>query len=435
MGSIAFIGAQTGDEGKGVRVGYYTKKAVDTIQESYGDSEDPRVLVLRWQGGANAGHTVFLEGKKYALHQLPSGILIPGTFNLMGEGVYFNPRKALEEIEALKKQGIKIDTCNFGIASNAHVTLDYHIDLDEAISRGMTGHLSTGKGIRPTAMDKQGRVGIRFEEFLDRAEFIQILKNRFPDGMPKGVSYDSFVDSYSAERNVLSELSVLHSDIMNNLSFKLVVGEGAQGFQLDVDRGLYPGVTSSNPSIVPFRADVLAGVVKMYESSVGGGRPFVGRMDEPLETKLREFWGEFGTTTGKPRGLGWFDVVEINNAIDSSEIDVLVGTCGDRLEELAKIGEKVKLIVAYDIDGKRFDRWDKSFHKRSKLYSAKPVFEEFEPWSKFFDEEKGKLTSNAQRFVDRIQDLTDTEFVAHGHGPEIKDVLDLDKGLIPNLIM
>ena len=422
---MTFIGAQTGDEGKGVRVAYYVKGAVKELNELYGESTEPRVFTLRWQGGANAGHTVVLNERKYALHQLPCGILIPGTYNLMGEGVYFNPRKASEEIKSLRSCGIAIDSKNFGIASNAHMTLDYHIDMDKEDSKGQTGHTSTGSGIKPTAIDKQARTGIRFEEFLDEKEFIEALKMRFPNGMPNG-TYKHFADSYAIEREFLSKLSVLQTDVMCPKRFNVLIGEGAQGFQLDVDRGLYPGVTSSNPSIPSFKTDIVVGTVKMYESSVGGGRPFVGRMNESLEDSLRSDWKEFGTTTGKPRSLGWLDIVALKHAIDSSEMNVLVGTCGDRLEQLAKRGEKVKLIVAYDIDGKKIDRWDKSFHKRSKLYNAKPVFEEFDAWQKFFDEDRQKLSQNAQRFVDRIQELTDTEFIAHGYGPGIDDVFDLD---------
>ncbi len=432
MISVAFIGAQTGDEGKGVRVAYYVKKAVESFNRLYGESEDSRVMTLRWQGGANAGHTVILDGRKYALHQLPCGILVPRTYNLMGEGVYFNPRKASDEIKALRDYGVKIDSRNFGIASNSHVTLDYHIALDQEESRARTGHTSTGSGIKPTAVDKQGRVGIRFEEFLDRAAFIDALKLRFPESL---MPYDfgKFVDTYSKEREILSDLSVLQTDVMCRQDFSALIGEGAQGFQLDVDRGLYPGITSSNPSIIPFRTDLVIGTIKMYESSVGGGRPFVGRIENGLEDSLRESWGEYGTTTGKPRGLGWLDIVALRQAIDSSEIDVLVGTCGDRLEKLAKIGEPVKLITAYELKGKKFERWDKSFHKRGTLYDAKPVIEEFDAWEKFFDVEKQEISPNAQRFIDRIQELTDTEFIAHGHGPGIDDVFDLEPNLLNDL--
>ncbi len=429
MNSIAFVGAQTGDEGKGVRVAYYVKRAVENLDRFCGVSDEPRVLTMRWHGGANAGHTVIFEGDKYVLHQLPCGILIPKTYNLMGEGVYFNPRKAIGEIKSLRDLGIKINSKNFGIASNAHVTLDYHIEMDVEDSRGQIGHTSTGSGIKPTAIDKQSRVGIRFEEFLDKREFVEALKARFPSGMPKG-TYNQFAESYSAEREFLSDISVLQTEIMSRRNFKILIGEGAQGFQLDVDRGLYPGVTSSNPSIPYFNADIIIGTVKMYESSVGGGRPFVGKMEKNLENSLRDVWKEFGATTGKPRSLGWLDIVALKNAIDSSGIDVLVGTCGDRLEQLAKIGEKVKLITAYEIEGKKFDKWDKSFHKRGTLYNAKPVFEEFDAWEKFFDADEQKLSLNSQKFVDRIQELTGIDFIAHGYGPGINDVFDLDKIII-----
>ncbi|MGV8142225.1 MAG: adenylosuccinate synthetase [Candidatus Pacearchaeota archaeon] len=426
MVNFAFIGAQTGDEGKGVRVVYYSKKAVKLADKLYGSSESPRVLTMRWNGGADAGHTVEMDGTRYALHQIPSSILIPGTYNLMGEGVFLGPRGAAREIAELREKGVRIDTDNFGIASNAHVTLEYHLDIDAPDASAKTGHLSTGKGIKPTAVDKFGRVGIRFEEFLDRSEFIAALKHRFPDGMPsKFESYEKFADSYAPERDALRDFSVLQSDVLNRPEILFGFPEGAQGFQIDVDRGLYHGVTSSNPSIVPVRTKMNIGVVKAYESSIGGGRPFVGRMEERLETPLREAWKEFGTTTKKPRNIGWLDVVALNNAIRSSDIDCLVSTCGDRLEELARRGENVRIITAYEIEGKRFEKWDKSFHKRSTLHKAKPVFEEIEPWDKFFDSERQELTPKARAFVERVQELTGKEFIAHGYGPGVDDVLEV----------
>ena len=435
MVNFAFIGAQTGDEGKGVRVVYYAKKAVELSMRCYGASETPRVLTMRWNGGADAGHTVEMDGSRYALHQIPSSILIRGTYNLMGEGVFLGPRGVAKEIAELRGKGVRIDTDNFGIASNAHVTLEYHIDADAPDSVAKTGHLSTGKGIKQTAVDKFGRVGIRFEEFLEREEFIGALKHRFPNGMPdKFESYEKFADSYAAERDALREFSILQSDVLNRPEIIWGFPEGAQGFQIDVDRGLYHGVTSSNPSIVPVRTKLNVGVVKMYESSIGGGRPFVGRMEERLETPLREAWGEFGTTTKKPRNIGWLDAVALKNAVRSSDIDCLVSTCGDRLEELARRGEKVRIITAYDVDGKRFEKWDKSFHKRSTLHRATPVFEELEPWDSFFDKEKQELTPNAQRFVSRVEELTGKEFIAHGYGPGVDDVHEVRDILLESVI-
>src|SRR3989338_1589450 len=169
MVNIAFIGAQTGDEGKGVKEAHYAKRAVAYCERNFGRRQEPYVLTYRWQGGANAGHTVEIDERKEALHQLPSAILVDGTYNLMGEGVFLQPRLAMKEIEDLRRRGVRIDNTNFGIASNAHVTLDYHIDKDVKDSAARVGHTSTGKGIKPTAVDKYGRVGVRFEEVLFRS--------------------------------------------------------------------------------------------------------------------------------------------------------------------------------------------------------------------------------------------------------------------------
>lgn len=419
---LAFIGAQTGDEGKGVRVDFYARNAV---KYSGSENTDSKVWTMRWQGGANAGHTVETEGEKFALHQVPSGILIEGTYNLMGEGVFLEPRACLKEIEGLKKRGIKIRSSNFGIASNAHVTLDYHIEADSCDARLQTGHTSTGRGVKPTAVDKYGRAGIRFAEFLELDSFTEALGKRFPNKMPNGQSHREFAQSYLREIDELKEYSVLQEEILNDKKFDFGIGEGAQGFLLDIDRGLYPGVTSSNPSIVPFKANKVVGVVKAYASSIGGDRPFIGQMETGLEEKLRAKWHERGTTTGKPRNLGWLDIVALRHAIRSADMDYLVSTCGDRLEDLAKTNEKVKIVTGYKIGNKTFTNWDKTFHDRKTLHKAEPIFEEFESWEVFFDKEKGKLTEKAQMFMDRVEKLTGTEFIAHGYGPGIDDVFEL----------
>ncbi len=420
---LAVVGLQTGDEGKGVRVVYYATRAVQKAQ--WRDGEPPAVWVERWQGGANAGHSARRGGVMYRLHQVPSGILIPGTYNLMGEGVYFNPREGMREIQELQRT-LNVNPSNFGIASNAHVTLDYHVEEDRG-DREKKNHTSTGRGIKPTAVDKAGRIGLRFEEFLDRDTFIQVLtERRFPKTFPTSLgSIERFVDSYQEQMEFLREFSVLQtSALKGNGNFKYGIGEGAQGFRLDQDRGLFPGTTSSNPAIVPFRTDLVLGIVKMYESSVGHDRPFVGQMKPELEGGVRDLWGERGTTTGLPRDLGWFDVVAVKHAIESCEVDYLVSTCGDRLEVMKDRGEIIKLVVAYDLDGKEHREWDKSFHNRTTLYRARPVFEEFEPWEKFV-QDNGKLDPRAQAYIDRIQQLTGREFILHGTGQGVEDVIEL----------
>lgn len=418
----AVIGLQTGDEGKGVRDVRIVENAVERSGFEPGDK--PRVWNMRFQGGANAGHTAVKNGETYKLHQIPSGVLIPGSFNLMGEGVFFNPRSAVEELRGLQERGIEISPKNFGIASNAHVTLAYHTEEDR-VDLEKQKHTSTGSGIKQTAVDKVGRVGLRFEEFLDRDTFRDVLKEkRFPDFFPARLgSIEEFVDSYQDYVDFLKDFSVLQSKIVHGQEFQYGIGEGAQGFRLDVDRGLYPGVTSSNPSMIPFRADVILGVMKLYESSVGHDRPFIGQMPEKLEGIVREKWGETGTTTGLPRDLGYVDIVAINNAIESSEVDYLIGTCGDRLEVMHELGEPVKLVVAYEIDGTIYEEWDTSFHNRNTLYHANPIFERFSPWKRFVDD-NNELTGNAQKYVDRIQELTGREFILMGTGQGIQDVIE-----------
>jgi adenylosuccinate synthase len=430
-------GLQTGDEGKGVRVLGISRKATaltPEILESY------PVIVFRYNGGGNAGHTLWIKDLEYKHHQVPCGVHVRGVYNLIGEACCLDSIKIVREVTELQEKGVKITPENFGIASNCHMTLGFHTEED-AKNLEKEEHTSTGKGIKQTAVDKYGRVGIRFEEFLDRDTFIGILTDRFPNGVgQKSQGVQDFAAAYDEARELLAPFSVLQSDVLGRSDVHTLIGEGAQGFRLDVDRGLYPGVTSSNPSRAPFRTDLVLGTVKFYESSVGHERPFVSQMNPELEAIVREKWGEKGTTTGKKRDLGWFDAVAVKHAIESTDTDYLIGSCGDRLECLYEMGEKVRIVVAYKIGEKIYESWDKSFHNRKTLYNAEPVFEEFYPWKRFVGDE-GCLTENAHRFIDRIQELTGREFVLLGTGPgeedviELKDVLRMGSHLIYDKIL
>jgi len=414
-------GLQTGDEGKGIRVEGLTKKAAAQTPEIL---DKYPVIVFRYNGGGNAGHTINIGGIEYKHHQVPSGVHVKGAYNLFGEACYLDPIRAMKEITGLREKGVTITAENFGIASNAHMTLAFHTEED-AKYLAREDHTSTGKGIKQTAVDKYGRVGFRFEEFLDRETFIEILESRFPDGIGLDLTGpEDFAEFYEETRDFLNPFSVLQSDVLKRRDVHTLIGEGAQGFRLDIDRGLYPGITSSSPSITPFKADTILGTVKLYESSVGHDRPFVSQMNSELENTVREKWGERGTTTGKKRDLGWFDVVAVKHAIDCTETDYLIGSCGDRLECLHEMGVKVKLVVAYKINGKTFTSWDKSFHNRKTLYEAQPIFEEFEPWHSFVDL-NGELTQNASRYIERIEQLTGREFALLGTGPGEEDVIEL----------
>lgn len=414
--NIAVIGCQNGDEGKGKVETYLAPLLINLA-----GGRD--ILVYRYQGGSNAGHTAIIGRKKYALHQLPSGLVIPQTYGLLGKGMFIEPRGLVKEIQALSSTGIILDNLRLGISSKAHVTLDYHLYDDQSFFN-LAEHTSTGSGIKQTARDKANRTGIRFVEFLDRDLLVSILKEKtFPLGMPERYgSYEQFADSYAEERKLLAPFLALEHEVFRKFDYALA--EGAQGLLLDIDDGQYPGITSSNPAQPAHRPDLYLGVFKMYVSSVGiGDRPFVTEMDPELQNKLIRPWGEFGTTTKKPRHLGWFNTVEGNYAIKSAHIDALAGTKLDDLELLAKFGEKIKVCTAYELGGKKYDRWHADFDRRDVLAKAKPIYIEFDPWDQTVEKDGKTLTPHAERYVSGLEDLLEKKFSLLGVGPEQKQVL------------
>ena len=431
---IAIKGGQFGDEGKGSIVGKVIDFAIDKIGDYLSTPNHIKhkpILVMRYQGGANAGHTLMVNGKTYKFHQTPSGIIFPYTYNLIGKGVLLNPREAMREIDALRQNRTSVTKENFGIAGNTHITLDFHIKKDQP-DFNKPVHTSTGRGIKQTAMDKYGRIGIRFADFLDKALFRATLeKNMDEKNLPPPFTNSediyAFVESYSKEIEVLGDFLTQEHEALKNHGTHYKLWESAQGVGLDIDDGLYPGTTSSSPSKSPYRTDLVLGVFKLYVSSVGRGeRAFVTRIDDRnLEKHLINAWDERGTTTGKERDLGWFDAVLANYAISVAEIDYLVGTCGDRLETLSELEIKPKIAVAYEINGKTYPEWDPLFFRRDSLYKARPVYEEFEPWKRFVDD-NGELTPNAQRYIDRIQELTGKEFILLNTGPKQGDYIMLE---------
>ncbi len=426
--SIAIIGCQDGDEGKGKIVDYLISRAAERVEMSFrfSSSLEKPILVRRFQGGSNAGHTLTINGTVYKLHQIPSGIITPETYNLVGKGMYLDPRKLRQEILHLQAQEIEVSPRNVGIAANAQVTLQYHIDDDQSAFRKKK-HTSTGSGIKQTAVDKYGRVGLRFIEFLDPNLMTEILEQkRFPHGMPKRyhTTITELVDSYAPEREILQQFVTQEHRALREHGSAFLFDEGANGLGLDVDDGLYPGITSSHPAHVPIKTETVVGVLKLYKSSVGtGDRPFVTQMPADLETTLRESWGERGTTTGKNRDLGYFDAVHARYALEVAGVDRIAGTCGDRMEDFARQGVKPKIAVAYEIDGKRYEEWHPSFFRRDTLNKAEPVYEEFAPWEKFTEADGYTLTPNAQKYVRRIEELLGKEFSLLGTGAERKEMI------------
>lgn len=432
--SVGVIDCFDGDGGKGKYIDFFVSLAAEQIRRegSLDSLRGKPIVVRRFQGGANAGHTIVDDnGTIYKLHQVPSGILTPEAYNLAGKGMFLNPRKLTKEILTLQAGGVDVSPDNFGVAANAHVTLDYHI-LDDRAAFTLAKHTSTGSGIKQTAVDKYGRVGLRFIEFLDPELMTQILRQkRFPRGMPKkyGESIERLVDSYDAERAILAPYVVMEHQMMREHGAVLSLDEGANGAGLDVDDGLYDGITSSHPARVPRETNVVVGVLKLYKSSVGtGNRPFVARIaDRRLEAALRDAAGERGTTTGKDRELGWFDIPAARYAIDVCDVDHIVGTRGDSMEVFARVDAKPQICVAYDVGGKKYDAWDVSFLRRDTLYKAKPVLEEFEPWDRFVEEDGITLTQNAAVYLRRIEQLLGKQFSMLGTGARRKDMIVYDE--------
>ena len=420
--SFGVIGAQIGDEGKAEVENRLIKKLVSHLKWSEGNG-DKRVVDMRYQGGGNAGHTVTTNGVSTKTHQIPIGIVTQGVYNLLGKGMFVNPRTLVTEITRLRSEGFEISPENLGVASDAHVTLDYHTKEDRA-AFDRADHTSTGSGIKQTARDKYSRTGLNFQEFLDPNLMSNILKER--QGMSEAES-KRLVSSYREEREFLERFSVLENEVVNDSRNGFLFLEGAQGVMLDIDHGHYPGITSSHPSNPPYRPDVLLSVFKLYQSTVGDGdRATIGQLDADLEARLRDLWGERGTTTGRDRSLTWFDAVAGRYSVECTDPDYLAITCGDRMEALHKEGVKPRIIMGYRIGSKIHTKWHPDFHKRSTLYEATPVFEEFEPWEKFMEEGEG--TPNAKKYLEVIQGLLGREIALVKYGADItktKEYIDL----------
>jgi len=427
---VGVVGVIAGVEGKANVVSKVVELAIEDVlatltkqQTLYGPEGLP-IMVERFQGGGNAGHTFWWQDQEFKTHQIPMGIAVPGAYSLDGQKMFLDVRRLVKEITYLREErGVIVTPENFGIASNAHVTLDYHVKGDQ-VHFDKERHTSTGSGIQQTATDKSGRLGMRFVEFLDPQLMKEILtKRRFPNGFPESLGdIDRFVASYDSVREQLASFATLEHVARKTHGRHIWIGEGAQGAILDEDAGFYPGITSSNPTLVPNRPDIIMGVLKSYISNVGtGDRHFVSRMDSGIEKELRERWGEYGTTTGRGRELGWINLVELAYTVEKCQADYLAATCGDRMTALHEIGKKPKLVTAVKVNGKTYTEWDPSFDRRDTLWGAEPVYREFEPWETLLDG-NGNLTLNADRFYDAIQEATGREIIMYGNGPKPEDI-------------
>jgi adenylosuccinate synthase len=433
MSSLVVIGTQFGDEGKG--------KIVDCLA-------DEADLVVRFQGGANAGHTVIVGKDVFKFHLLPSG-MIKGKECVIGNGVVLDPKLLLEELDGLKSRGY--DTSKLRISDRAHVVMSYHKILD-ALEEKLKGRLKAGttkRGIGPCYQDKAARIGIRMVDLVDPSEFkarlgiILPMKRRQIEAYGgseedlKSLSENELFNEYSSygarlKEHVADTSLIVHQKIQEG---KHVLFEGAQGTLLCIDHGIYPHGTSSNcisaaasagAGIGPKHIDKVMGVVKAYTSRVGTG-PFPTEIKDELGDKIREKGGEYGTTTGRPRRCGWLDLVMIKHSLRINSLDSLAITKVDVLEGL----EKVKVCRAYEYEGKQLEHFPADLKV---LDNCRPIYDELDGWGEFTREEYSKYSQelpgkmeNLKKYLDHISNACGIPIDLMSYGPERSALVDLRK--------
>lgn len=410
------LGAFYGDEGKGKIIDYLSK-----------DSK----YAVRFSGGNNAGHSIEVDGKKFAFHLIPSGILNKDVMAILGNGVVIDPKVLLEEIANLKENGYPVT--NLYISDKAHLILPYHIAFDSMLEeiRGGTKIGTTKRGIGPAYCDKFERCGIRMGDFISD-HFKEMLETNIKNKniILKAYGYDEFdfeevYKEYSGyakklKKYICDTTTMLHKAIKNN---EKILCEGAQATLLDIDFGSYPYVTSSNPTIGGVSTgtgigsryiDNVYGVIKAYSSRVGEG-PYVTELLDETGDLIRELGHEYGTTTKRPRRCGWLDIVALNYAI---MLNGITGIAMNHLDTVGKL-DKIKICVAYDYNGERVEYFNTNMDF---LKNSKPIYEEFE--GNFGDISKCKsfeeLPEKAKKYVRRIEELTNTpiKFIGVGAGRE-----------------
>ncbi|MFT8636661.1 MAG: adenylosuccinate synthase [Pseudoclavibacter sp.] len=416
MPAAVLIGAQWGDEGKG--------KATDLL----GSRVD---YVVKFNGGNNAGHTVVVGDKKFALHLLPAGILTPGVVPVIGNGVVVDPEVLFQELEAIEAKGV--DVSRLMVSANAHIIAPYHRTLDKVTERFLGKHQigTTGRGIGPAYADKVNRVGIRVQDLFDES----ILRQKVEGSLAhknqelvkiynrRAVDVD---DTVAQLRSYADRLKPFVRDTSLELSRALDAGkqllfEGGQATMLDVDHGTYPFVTSSNPTVggavtgsgvAATRIDRVIAVAKAYVTRVGAG-PFPTELFDEWGETLRAKGFEFGVTTGRARRTGWFDVpvarysTRINGVTDYvlTKLDVLTGI------------ERIPVCVAYDVDGQRYDEVPVN---QTDFHHAKPIYEELPGWDEDITgaREFSDLPANARAYVEHLQELIRARISVVGVGAD-----------------
>jgi adenylosuccinate synthase len=421
--TLLLVGLQWGDEGKG--------KVIDALSSRY-------EIVARFQGGANAGHTVQIDDEKFVLHLVPSGILHSGTLCIVGNGLVVDPGGLLEEIDGLRERGVEVGD-NLAVSDRAHVVMPHHKIMDKASEseRGEGKIGTTGRGIGPCYADKAARCGIRFAEmmnpdvFRERLEALMDVKNRMLTDIYglDPLDVDEVYEEYRghAERLrpfVKDTVPIIHEALREGRSILL---EGAQGSLLDLNFGTYPYVTSSpvvagggavGTGIPPTRIDRVMGVAKSYCSRVGEG-PFPTEQDNEIGELIRERGQEFGSTTGRPRRCGWLDGVALRHTTALNG----VGALAVGLLDVLSAFETIKVCTSYRVDGKKLEHFPASLET---LGAVEPVYEEFPGWQCDITDitEWEDLPVEAQKYLKAIEQMAGAPVEFVSVGPDRTQVIE-----------
>ncbi|MFA7468838.1 MAG: adenylosuccinate synthase [Desulfotomaculaceae bacterium] len=424
MSTIVLIGAQWGDEGKG--------KVTDFLAQQAD-------MVVRYQGGNNAGHTVVVDDRVFKLHLIPSGILYGQKQCLIGNGVVIDPAVLLEEMDNLDKQGVS--TNHLRISPRAHVIFPYHKSIDQAEEeyKGNSKIGTTNRGIGPAYADKASRVGIRMVDLLDQEELEEKLryaveiKNKMLAGVYESterIDYGQVLEEYTgyAKRleKYVADVSVLVNEAIDQ--GQKVLFEGAQGTLLDLDHGTYPYVTSSHPiaatactgaGLGPTKINKVVGVAKAYITRVGEG-PFPTELHDDLGSLIRERGHEFGTTTGRPRRCGWYDAVIARYAARINGLSYLAVTKLDVLSGL----DTLKICVGYRDNDEIITEFPASLKK---MANYEPVYKEFPGWQEDISgvTDFSQLPPNARDYIKHLEELSRVPVAIVGVGPGRKQTLVL----------
>lgn len=416
MPATVIVGLQWGDEGKG--------KTTDFLAEQ-------TAMVVRYQGGDNAGHTVMLGDEVFKLHLVPSGVLYPHIVSVIGPGVVVNPVTLFEELDGLAARGI--DVARVRVSAAAHVILPYHRALDAARETRLGGARvgTTGRGIGPAYEDRAARSGIRIGDLIDervlRTKLDRVLPEKHALLAALGAEVRYTADDLVAQalawgerlRPYVADTVWLVQEALGRGDHVLL--EGAQGTLLDLDHGSYPFVTSSSPiaggactggGIGPLQVDEVLGVMKAYATRVGAG-PFPTELEDEVGEGIARRGHEVGTTTGRPRRVGWFDAVPLRYAVAVNSVTSIML---NKLDILSGI-ETIRLCVAYELDGRRIEAWPSS---ADLLARATPIYEDFAGWPEAIHDVRSlaDLPESARRYVAALEEQAGVPIVLVSVGPE-----------------